>query len=200
MEFFILPGSNYSWRSPPFIIQDIYFTPEYWKKLAYHECCKQAKNIGKSLRNLDIYSPLLHTKTNWTTCRDTSHLRAEHLLLFTPYSSTVYISQNPSYHEPWAHKFAIRRANIFLFRTQLFYNVGHMDMGLRPWGWGLHPAITHWWFWVVCGTYYRRHSSSIPRRPLFLVPRTLPTIQWQHNRWNIVILHYFCRIGWNKLL
>ena len=102
------------------------------KKLAYPECCKQAQNIGKPLKNLDIYSPLLHSKTNWTPCRDTSHLRAEHLLHFTLYNSTVYISQNPSYHEPWAHKFAIRRANIFLFRTQLLYNMGHMDMGLSP--------------------------------------------------------------------
>ena len=80
--------------SPPFIIQDIYSRiPK--KLLAYPECCKQTKNIRKPLKNLYNYSPLLHTKTNWTPCRDTSHLRAEHLLLFTPYSSTVYISQNP---------------------------------------------------------------------------------------------------------
>ena len=105
MGFFILAGSNHSWRSPPFIIQDIY-SRILKKKLAYPECCKQAKNIGKPLKNLDIYSPQFHTKTNWTTCRDTSHLRAEHLLLFTPYSSTVYINQiHPYYftHESRAH-------------------------------------------------------------------------------------------------
>ena len=56
------------------------------KKLAYPECCKQAKNIGNPSKILkNIHSPLLHTKTNWTPCRDTSHLRAEHLLLFTPH-------------------------------------------------------------------------------------------------------------------
>ena len=146
-------------------------------------------NPSKILKN--IHSPLLHTKTNWTPCRDTSHLRAEHLLLFTPYSSTVYISQNPSYHEPWAHKFAIRRANIFLFRTQLLYNMGHMDMGLRLWGWGLHPTITYWWFWVVCGTNDGTPSSSIPRPALFLVPRTLPTMLWQVDRLKIL---WFCTI------
>ena len=108
---------NYSWdfyftRLKSFLKLTSIHNPGYLlqiteeKKLAYPECCKQAKNIGKPLKNLDIYSPQFHTKTNWTTCRDTSHLRAEHLLLFTPYSSTVYINQiHPYYftHESRAH-------------------------------------------------------------------------------------------------